>query len=677
MANDAARRRARELRRQLRTHNYRYYVLNSPLVSDQEYDRLLAELRDLETQYPELVTLDSPTQRVGGAVAEGFARVDHPAPILSLGNAFDAEDVKAWFDRISKLDPRVAEADYVAEPKLDGLTVVLHYKEGVFSQGATRGDGSQGEEITPNLRTIHSLPLRIPVEGAGSDPPRTLIVRGEAFIRKDDFDRMNRELAAEGKRTYVNPRNTASGALRQLDPALTASRPISLLCYAIVQADGPVPSMQWEVIQYLRNLGFPVSEESRYCEGLEQALEAAQEIQKVRDELPYEIDGVVIKVNDLDLSRDLGVVGKDPRGAIAFKFPAQEVATTVIDVGVNVGRTGVITPYAILEPVEVGGVTVRQATLHNFDYIAEKDIRIGDRVFVKRAGEVIPYVIGPIADARNGSEVRYSPPGKCPSCAEPLVQTPGEVAVYCANAACPAQLVRNLEHFASRYAMDIEGLGIKVAEQLVQAGIVNNVADLYALKQEDLLGLDGFADKKAQNLLAAVEASKERSLARLINALGIRGVGETLAADLAGHYADLYALANAGLEELEQIDGVGPNLAASIVEWTSRPANRRLLENLRGAGVWPVSEAGQSSVLSQKLAGLTFVITGKLPGLDRTEAKELIQKHGGRVTGSVSRKTDYLLAGEAPGSKLRKAEELNVEIIDEASLLALIEERSR
>ncbi len=664
--------RAEELRQQINYHNYCYYVLNSPLVSDHEYDLLMRELQELETEYPELFKPDSPTQRVGSQPAEAFVRVPHPVSILSLANAFDAGEVHDWFERISKLDDRVARADFTAEPKLDGLTVVLTYEDGVFINGSTRGDGEYGEDITANLRTVRSLPLRIPVKQNDLEPPPQLVIRGEAIILREAFETMNRRLEQNGQRTYVNPRNAAAGALRQLDSTLTASRPISLLCYAIIDGEGPLPNTQWEALSYLRQLGFPVPEYVAHCEDLEQALVVYKEMAKQRDELPYEVDGVVIKINDLQLAADLGVVGKDPRGAIAYKFPAQVVTTLLQDIGVNVGRTGVITPYAILDPIEVGGVTVSQATLHNFDYIAEKDIRVGDRVLIKRAGDVIPYVIGPVAEARQGDEHVYTLPEHCPSCGERLERLPGEVAVYCVNAACPAQLVRNLEHFASRSAMDIEGLGIKIAKQLVEANQVSDVADIYRLKVNDLLSLEGFAEKKADNILRAIDVSRGQSLTRLINALGIRGVGETVAGDLAHHFRSMDALADATQEKLERIEGIGPNTATTIIDWNVQSANRLLLQKLREAGVWPVEEEGEVEATPQTLSGLTFVLTGTLPNLTRGEAKALIERHGGKVTGSVSRRTSYLVAGDTPGSKLERAREYGVAVLDEDSLLSLV-----
>ncbi|MGD8605547.1 MAG: NAD-dependent DNA ligase LigA, partial [Anaerolineales bacterium] len=562
-------------------------------------------------------------------------------------------------------------AEYMIEPKLDGLTVVLHYETGVFTLGSTRGDGETGEDITSNLRTIRSLPLHIPVDPGGPVPPDRLVVRGEALIYLQDFDELNQRLEEAGEKTYVNPRNTASGALRQLDSSLTASRPIRLLCYAIVAASGNVPRKQNEVLDYLRKLGFPISQETSLCQTFDQVIEVCQAWEDRRHSLPYEVDGVVVKINDLDLADSLGVVGKDPRGAIAYKFPAQVVTTELLQIEVNVGRTGVITPYAVLEPVEVGGVTVRQATLHNFDYIDEKDIRIGDRVWIKRAGEVIPYVIGPVVDARTGEEQVYQQPTVCPSCGETLEQVEGEVAVFCVNASCPAQLVRNIEHFASRGTMDVEGLGIRVAEQLVENELVEDVADIFNLTKDDLLSMEGFAEKKAENLLQSIEDSKSQPLPRLISALGIRGVGETVAVILATAFGDLESLTNADDSALEALEGIGPNTAQTIIDWFERPANKRLLKKLQDQGVWPQYEPADQQ-LGNTLAGLTFVITGTLPTLSRSEAKALIESNGGRVTGSVSSKTDYLVVGESPGSKYDQAQSLDVPTIDEAGLRALL-----
>ncbi len=665
------RERLEELRHQIHFHNYRYHVLDDPLISDYEFDQLLVTLRQAELEHPEWVTADSPTQRAGGLPAPRFSKVRHPAPILSLANAFSADDVREWYERILKIDGRVDASEFVVEPKIDGLTVVLHYRDGIFVQGATRGDGEVGEDVTSNLRTIRSIPLRIPVDPNGPKAPPDLYVRGEVFMNVKDFDALNRKLEAAGEKTYLNPRNTAAGSLRQLDPVLTAQRPLNLLAYAIVSSDGSLPGTQSELLESLQKLGFPVAAGITIQPGLAQAIQECESWASRRFELPYEVDGMVIKLNDLVLAGSLGYVGKDPRGAIAFKFPAQEVTTTLQDIGVNVGRTGVLTPYAMLEPVDIGGVIVKQATLHNFDYISEKDIRVGDRVRVKRAGEVIPYVIGPVIEMRTGSEPVFLPPERCPTCGEPVENLPGEVAWYCVNASCPAQRIRNLEHFVSRGAMDIVGLGIKIVEQLVGGGLVCDVADLYTLRREDLLQLEGFAEKKADNLLDSIAASRTQSLARLIIALGIRGVGEVVANDLGARYADLDALGRAGSDELQTIEGIGPNIAQAVVDWFSRPANREVIKKLHLAGVWPLREENSLMETPQPFIGLSFVVTGTLPTLSREGVKEYIQIRGGKAVDSVSKKTSYLVNGESPGSKLKKAQELGVPILDEAGLRKL------
>lgn len=667
--------RLQELRKQIQYHNYRYYVLNDPIISDYEYDQLYKELVRIEQEHPEWVTPDSPTQRVGGLVTEKFEKVQHPVPILSLANAYSEEEVREWFERISKLDKRVKEADFIVEPKIDGLTVVLHYQDGFFVKGATRGDGNVGEDVSANLRTIKALPLKIPVSPLSLlNVPKTLVVRGEVFITIKDFEELNRRLEEMGEKTYLNPRNTASGSLRQLDPRITAMRPLTLLTYDIVQIDENAPTTQCEILERLYDFGFPVVE-NRYCTDLDEVVLAYQDYLKRRDELGYEADGVVIKLNDLLLANQLGVVGKDPRGAIAYKYPAREVATKLLRIGVNVGRTGVLTPYAILSPVEIGGVIVKQATLHNFDFIAQKDIRIGDIVLIKRAGDVIPYVIGPIVERRNGHEQVFVPPNNCPVCDQPIEHIEGEVAWYCVNAACPAQVVRNLEHFVSRSAMDIAGIGINLVEQFVQAGLVSDAADLYQLRKEDLLRLEGFAEKKAGNVLQAIAGSKSQSLARLIVGLGIRGVGEVVASDLARRFQSLDALMAATLEELQTIEGIGPNTAQAIVDWFRQPRNRELLEKFRAAGVWPVEGKKKTDERKKVFTGMTFVVTGTLQHFTREEAKTYIEQRGGKVTDSVSKKTHYVLVGENPGSKLEKARSLNVAVIDEAKFLEMAEEK--
>ncbi|MCB9111830.1 MAG: NAD-dependent DNA ligase LigA [Anaerolineales bacterium] len=661
-----------ELKAQINEHNYRYHVLDAPIVSDLEYDRLLNELKKIEADHPEWITPDSPTQRAGAKPSEKFEKVRHPAPILSLANAFGADDTRAWFERVKKLDDRVERASFVVEPKIDGLSVVLHYHDGQFVQGATRGDGEVGEDITTNLRTVRAIPLRIPVsKSAKTQVPKTLVVRGEAFIPNKDFEALNKKLEEAGEKTYLNPRNTAAGSLRQLDPVLTASRPITLLVYQIVYSDGgKVPTSQWEILEYLKSLGFPVTDVAKRFDDLNEAIAYTETFDKGRDALPYEADGMVIKIDDLTLAADLGFVGKDPRGAIAFKFPAREVTTTLLGIDVEVGRTGVLTPKAALEAVEIGGVVVRNATLHNFDFIEEKDIRIGDRVLVKRAGEVIPYIIGPVVDARSGKEKKYKPPTKCPACGQPVEHFEGEVAWYCVNAACPAQLVRNVEHFVSRGSMDIVGLGIKIVEQLIEAELVNDVADLFTLKKSQLLELEGFAEKKAENLLGSIEQAKGQSLNRLITALGIHGVGEVMAGDLARTYGNVTALSKTTADELQQIEGVGPNIAESIVDWFARPVNQKLLKKLKAAGVDPQMQKDEKKK-DGVFTGLTFVVTGTLPNFSRDDAKAFIEGNGGKVTDSVSKKTSYLVLGENPGSKFEKAQSLGIKIIDEAELKQL------
>ena len=665
--NTSSQEEIKKLREEIHYHNYRYHVMDSPLISDYEYDQLLIRLRQIEAEHPEWITSDSPSQRAGAQVSDKFEKVTHPAPVLSLANAFDGEDLQAWFERIQKLDVSVLNSDFVLEPKFDGLTVVLHYENGLFVRGATRGDGEIGEDISMNLRTIPGIPLKIPVGSHGPQPPERLVVRGEVFIRISDFEKLNQQLADNGERTYVNPRNTAAGSLRQLDSRITATRPLAIYVYAIIASSGGVPDTQWETLKFLKDLGFPVSDLVKRCFSIEEIVQEYKNWQDLRNKIDFEIDGLVIKLNDLRLSESLGFVGKDPRGAIALKFPAREVTTELQDIGVNVGRTGVLTPFARLDPVEVGGVIVKQATLHNFDFIKEKDIRIGDRVLIKRAGDVIPYVIGPVTDVRSGNEKSYQMPEICPSCSQPVEHIEGEVAWYCVNAACPAQLIRNVEHFVSRSAMDIVGLGIKIVEQLIENGLVRDVADLYSLKREDLLALEGFAEKKADNLLEAISASKQQSLARVINALGIRGIGEVTAADLTRYYPSLNDLQTAGTEDLEKIEGIGPNIAQAVVDWFARSTNQQLLVKLKSVGLWPIHETDLSGAFAgeKTLEGLTFVVTGTLSGYSRAEIKETIEKFGGKVSGSVSKKTSYVLAGDSPGSKLEKAQELGVQIINE------------
>ena len=702
-----------ELKQQLHFHNYRYHVLDDPVISDAEYDKLLLELRQIETDHPDWVTPDSPSQRAGAVPSEKFEKVRHPHPILSLANAFGAEDARAWYERVRKIDDRVEKAQFVVEPKIDGLSVVLHYRDGLFVQGATRGDGEIGEDITANLRTVKAIPLRVPLasnpspSGGGAGvrvpnplPPNSLIpdylvVRGEVFIPIQEFEDLNRKLQEAGEKTYLNPRNTAAGSLRQLDPSITASRPLTLLVYQIVawennpqapqalqtpQVPQPQePHSQWQLLQYLKNIGFPVANEIQRFDNIDDAIAYTVTWDSRRDELPYEADGMVIKIDDLSLAGELGFVGKDPRGAIAFKFPAREVTTQLLGIEVEVGRTGVLTPKAVLKQVEINGVNVKNATLHNFDYIAEKDIRVGDRVLVKRAGEVIPYVIGPVVDLRTGVEKPYVPPAACPACGQPVEHFAGEVAWYCVNAACPAQLVRNVEHFVSRGAMDITGLGIKIVEKLIETGAVKDVADIFTLTRTDILAAITKKDRKtekeppgklADNLLAAIEISSHQPLSRLLTALGVHGVGEVSAADLSRSFPSLDLLAKADADQLQMLDGIGPNIAEAIVDWFAQPRNQKVLEKLKSAGVWPVNP--QSAIRNPQsalpLSGLTFVVTGTLPTLSREGVKTFIETHGGKVTDSVSKNTSYLVLGGAPGSKYAKAKALGVQVIGEEEL---------
>ena len=660
------------LRKQINFHLYRYHVLDSPVISDAEYDQLYLELLALEEAHPELITPDSPTQRAGAEPLAAFTKVTHPRPILSLSNAFNVEDLYAWRTRIDRLLPEDTALNYVVEPKIDGLTVVLTYRDGVFVQGATRGNGEVGEDITQNLRTLKGIPTRIPID-PDSDlaPPPYLVVRGEAFFPLDKFEAWNSARGEAGEQTYMNPRNAAAGSLRQLDSTITAARPLTLYCYDLIDWDGLAIDTQWERLAFLRAMGFPTSPDNVYCEDLEGVAAQYDIWAEKRNQINYEVDGIVVKINDRPLADDLGFVGKDPRGAIAMKFPAQEKTTKLLELKLNVGRTGVLAPNAVLEPIELGGVTVRNATLHNFDEIARKDIRIGDTVWVKRAGEVIPYVVGPVVDLRDGSEQVIVPPERCPFCDEPVVQVPGEVAIYCDNPRCPEQLIRRVEYFVSRGAMDIDNFGGQTGELLIQKGMINDIADVYYLDREALLALEGFQEKKVDNLLAGVEASKAQPPDRLLTAIGVRFVGGVVANLLLDALGSIDAIAAASQEELETIDGIGPGTAESVVTWFAQEQHLALLEKFRAAGLNFVVERTEPAG-PQSLLDLVFVITGTLPTLGRNEAKALIEAHGGKVTGSVSKKTDYLLAGEKAGSKLTKAEELGVKVIDEAELRALL-----
>ncbi|MDX9954702.1 MAG: NAD-dependent DNA ligase LigA [Anaerolineae bacterium] len=674
---NTARQQAQDLREQLAYHNYRYHVLDSPVISDAEYDALMDALRAIEAAFPELVTADSPTRRVGAAPAEAFTKVTHPAPILSLDKATSAEELHAWQTRIAKLLPEdTPPLAYVVEPKFDGLTVVLHYTGGQLTLGATRGDGQIGEDVTTNLRTIRSLPLRIPLSADGPHPPANLVVRGEALMLLKDFEALNERLTEAGEAPFANPRNAAAGSLRQLDSRITAQRPLSFFAYAIVGADlVSAPATQQETIAALKAYGFPVAEDViRRFETLAEVVAYCQEMTARRNSLPYEADGLVIKIDDLTVQQALGIVGGRPRGAVAFKFPPQEATTLLRDVEFSVGRTGVITPTALLDPVPIAGVTVSRASLHNFDFIAERDIRLGDRVLVHRAGDVIPYVVGPIADIRTGAEQPITPPVTCPSCGEPVAHTAGEVAYFCLNSACPAQRGEKLLYFA--HVLDIVGLGSSTAAQLVQQGNIVDPGDLYSLSRSELLALEGFAGKKADNLLEAIAASKERPLPRLLAALGIRGVGNTVAETLVAAFPTLDALANASEAALAAIPGLGPVRAASIRAWFERPGNRELLHKLKAAGVRLEAETQATPPEVGPLSGLSFVITGTL-SQPRDDIAAWITSLGGAVGASVTKKTNYLVTGADPGgTKFNKAQQLGIAMLDEAGLRQLAQDLS-
>lgn len=667
MTPEEAKNRVENLRREIRRHDYAYYVLDSPVISDQEYDRLLRELERLEQRYPELVTPDSPTQRVGGEAVAEFRSVGHPAPLLSLANAFDPGELRD-FDRRARQLAGVEQLEYLVEPKIDGLTVVMTYENGVFVQGATRGDGLTGEDVTDNLRTIRLLPLEL--KGA----PARLVVRGEAFMSKKAFARLNEERDSRGEPPFANPRNAAAGSIRQLDPKITAGRPLGVFLYQVIISQGVDLKTQAEVLEYLKSLGFPVQKENKLCRGIEEVIEHCGEWLERRHQLSYDIDGLVVKVNSLALQDALGNTAKSPRWAIAFKFPAEQVVTRINDIVVRVGRTGVLTPTALLEPVQVAGVTVSRATLHNEDLIREKDIRIGDLAVVQRAGDVIPEVVRVLPEKRTGKERTFQMPELCPECFSRVVRLEGEVAVRCTGIACPARLKELLLHFVSRDAMDIQGVGPALINQLVEKGLVHDPADLYYLSREDLTGLERMGEKSADNLLKALERSKERGLAPLLYALGIRFVGSRAGEILAGHFGSLERIAQAGEEELTAIPEIGPKIAASITAFFKDRQSWQVITKLKQAGVKMEQEKPQAPE-EQPLQGLSFVLTGTLSSFTRSDAENLIKKLGGRVSSSVSKKTDYVVVGAEPGSKYDKARQLGLTILDEEEFKRLLHDR--
>ncbi|MFP6664286.1 MAG: NAD-dependent DNA ligase LigA [Deltaproteobacteria bacterium] len=658
--------RAARLRKSLQHHSHQYYALDAPEISDAEFDVLLRELAALEEDFPELRTPDSPTQRIGGVVQERFAKVTHPVPMLSLGNAFGPADLGAWQERMNRLLPAETALHYVAEPKIDGLTVVLHYEEGRFVLGATRGDGRVGENITENLRRVREVPHQL----AGR-APRRLVVRGEVYMAAEDFALFNAGQAERGEKVYANPRNFAAGSLRQLDSRVTAARPLRLWAYQIVAAEGLALDSQWAALDALRAFGFPVSAESQRLASLEEVVARCAAFGELRAELHFATDGLVVKVDSFALQERLGAVGNAPRWAIAYKYPSEEVVTKLLGIGVNVGRTGVLKPWAELEPCEIGGVTVSSATLHNQDYIRDRDIRVGDRVVVKRAGEVIPQVLRSLPELREGRTRRFQMPTHCPACGEKAVRIEEEVDIFCVDAACPAQLVRLVEYFVSRTAMDIEGFGIKQAELFTVRNLVTDVADIFSLSAADLEPLEGYKEKRVQNLLRAIESAKRRPFARLLTALGIHGIGTVVAETVVAHFPSIEEIAAATTETLEAVDGIGPKLAQNLVDWFASGQNRAVVEKLRLAGVRLAAEGGVAPT-GGPLSGLVFVITGTLPTLSRDQAAALVREAGGKVTGSVSKKTDYLIAGESAGSKLSKAEKLAIPILGEEGLRKLL-----
>ncbi len=663
------RKRIEKLREEINNHNYHYYVLDEPLIPDVEYDRLMCELRELEEQHPELITPDSPTQRVGAEPVEAFGTVRHEVPMLSLDNAFSDEEVAAFHHRVSER-LGLEDVEYTAEPKLDGLAVSLRYEGGVLVSGATRGDGYTGEDITQNVRTVPSIPLKL----RGKGIPPVLEVRGEVYMTRSGFEALNARQRKAGEKTFVNPRNAAAGSLRQLDPRVTAERPLAIYCYGVGVVRGwTLPERHSLALEQLKAWGLRVSDEIRVVRGVEGCLRYYRDMQARRDKLDYDIDGVVYKVDLFSQQEALGFVSRAPRWAIAHKFPAQEAMTRLLAIDIQVGRTGALTPVARLEPVFVGGATVTNATLHNEDEIHRKDVRVGDTVVIRRAGDVIPEVVSVVRERRPPGAAPFKMVKKCPVCGSDVVRNEGEAVARCTGGLfCPAQRKEAIKHFASRKAMDIEGLGDKLVEQLVERGLVNDVADLYSLTREQLAELERMGEKSAANLIAAIGSSRKTTLARFLYALGIREVGEATALALASYFGSLEALMEAGEETLQSVPDVGPVVAANIHAFFRQAHNREVIERLLQAGVhWPDQQAHRATDLP--LRGKTFVITGKLNTMTRDEARARLQALGAKVTGSVSRKTDYVVAGEEPGSKYDKALALGIDILDEGALSDLLQ----
>ncbi len=657
-----------ELREKLRYHEYRYHVLDDPEISDAAYDRMMVRLRELEAAHPGLVTPDSPTVRVGGPPRDGFSTVRHARAMLSLDNAFSYDALREW-DRRVREGSGQEKIEYIAEHKFDGLSISLQYEEGVLARGVTRGDGTTGEDVTPNVKTIRSIPLRVDAAALKKNKlPADFEVRGEIMMTKKAFEALNRKQEETGGKIFVNARNSAAGAVRVLDPAVTAARRLDFFAYYLL-ADGKVPfGKHSESLQALKQLRFRASDDWKLCAGIEAVTGYCDDWDAKREKLAYEIDGVVVKVNSIPIQNEMGYTSKSPRWAMAYKYPARQETTVVNDIIVQVGRTGTLTPVAVLEPVQVGGVTVSRSTLHNMDEIERLGLQIGDTVLIERAGEVIPHVLKVTKEGKPRRPFRM--PKHCPECESTIHHVEGEVAYRCVNAACPAKRKESILHFAGRHAMNIDGLGDKIVDQLVDKGLVKDVAELYTLKEDAVAGLERMAEKSAQNLLEEIKASKKNSLERLIYALGIQFVGERTGQLLAEHFSSLEELAAAKEEQLVEVPEVGPKVAASIVEFFSEAANRQLIKKLSKAGVHPTAE--KRVVKSQKLAGKSFVFTGGLANRSREEAGEIVQQHGGKVSGSVSKKTDYVVVGTDPGSKYDKAKELGVTILTEAEYEKLL-----
>lgn len=658
--------RVQALRSEITEHNHRYYVLNDPAVSDRHYDVLLRELESLERAHPFLVTPDSPTQRVGAKLGDGFQSVRHRVPMLSLANAFSPDEVSAWYERVrDQLDQH--DVEVIAEPKLDGLAVSIKYVDGQFQQAATRGDGTEGEDVTQNVKTIRSVPLELRTR----TPPARLEVRGEIVMTRSGFKRLNKKLGEAGQKLFVNPRNAAAGSLRQLDPAVTATRPLQFFAYGAVIEDSTLGT-QKAIYEWLQELGFPISSDIEVAKNLPMLLASHEGFLAKRDQLDHDIDGVVYKVNRIADQEELGFVSRAPRWALAHKFPAQEEITTLLGIDVQVGRTGALTPVGRLEPVFVGGVTVTNATLHNADEIKRKDVRPGDQVVVRRAGDVIPEIVRSINTQGSERSKSWEMPTQCPECKSQVEQIEGQAAVRCTGGlVCPAQRKRALEHFVSRTAMNIDGLGSQVINQLVDEGFVKTPADLYRLDHATLTRLERMGDKSAQNLLDAIDQSRKTHLDRLLFALGIREVGAVTASALANHYGTLEAIASSDAQALESVPDVGPVVAHHVVSFFSEPHNREVISDLQGLGV-EYTPVGKKQATQQPLGGQTYVLTGRLETMDRSVAKQQLEALGAKVTGSVSAKTTGVIAGEDPGSKYQKAESLNVPILTESELISLL-----